>query len=58
VEDFLSRRTRALLLDARKSMEMAPAVASLMAEALGRGDSWRDSQIEAYLRLAQDYLMT
>jgi glycerol-3-phosphate dehydrogenase len=58
VEDFLSRRTRALLLDARKSMEMAPAVAALMADALGRDDSWRNAQIEAYLRLAQDYLMT
>jgi glycerol-3-phosphate dehydrogenase len=57
VEDFLSRRTRALLLDARKSMEMAPAVAALMAEALGRDDSWRDAQVEAYLGLARDYVM-
>ncbi len=57
VEDFLSRRTRALLLDARKSMEMAPAVAAFMAEALGRDDSWRDAQVEAYFQLARDYLM-
>lgn len=56
VEDFLSRRTRALVLDARVSMEMAPQVAELMARELGRNKTWKDHQISAYKKLAQGYL--
>ncbi|HSF15075.1 MAG TPA: glycerol-3-phosphate dehydrogenase/oxidase [Vicinamibacteria bacterium] len=55
VEDFLSRRTRALLLDAKASIEAAPRVAALMAEALGRDEDWQKSQIEAYRALARHY---
>ncbi|HKJ69952.1 MAG TPA: glycerol-3-phosphate dehydrogenase/oxidase [bacterium] len=55
VEDFLSRRTRTLLLDARKSMEAAPKVADLMAEELGRDADWRDQQVEEYTILAEGY---
>ncbi len=38
VEDVLARRTRALFLDARASIEAAPAVAALLAAELGRDD--------------------
>jgi glycerol-3-phosphate dehydrogenase len=58
IEDFLSRRTRALLLDARASMEMAPKVAELMAQELGRDKAWQGHQISAYKRLAKGYLLT
>jgi glycerol-3-phosphate dehydrogenase len=58
IEDFLSRRTRALLLDARASVEMAPKVAELMARELGRDKKWRDHQISAYKKLARGYLLT
>jgi len=58
VEDFLSRRTRALLLDARASMEMAPLVADLMARELGRDKTWREKQVNAYKKLAKGYLLT
>ena len=57
VEDFLARRTRALLLDARVSMEMAPAVAKIMANALGRDERWQTDQVRAYIHLAGDYLI-
>lgn len=57
VEDFLARRTRALLLNARASMEMAPAVAELMAEALGRDAAWCEAQVQAYRHLARQYLI-
>ncbi|MFP4000226.1 MAG: FAD-dependent oxidoreductase [Desulfobacterales bacterium] len=57
VEDFLARRTRALLLDAKASMEAAPAVAKLMAGELGYGNNWVKSQIEAYQNLARGYLL-
>jgi glycerol-3-phosphate dehydrogenase len=58
IEDFLSRRTRALVLDARASMEMAPQVAELMARELGRDKTWEDHQISAYKKLAKGYLLT
>jgi glycerol-3-phosphate dehydrogenase len=58
IEDFLSRRTRALLLDARASMEMAPKVAELMAQELGRDKAWQEHQISAYKKLAKGHLLT
>jgi glycerol-3-phosphate dehydrogenase len=57
VEDVLSRRTRMLLLDARASVEAAPLAASLLAAELGRCEAWQREQVEAYLKLAKDYLL-
>ncbi len=56
IEDVLSRRLRALLLDAHAALESAPAVADLMAGELGRDEDWKQSQIEAFERLAGKYL--
>jgi glycerol-3-phosphate dehydrogenase len=56
VEDVLARRTRALFLDARASMEAAPAVARLMAGELGRDPSWEAEQVRKYVELAEGYL--
>ncbi len=58
VEDVLARRIRALFLDARASIEMAPEVAGLMAEELGYDYGWRKSQVDEYTRLAGEYLLT
>ena len=58
VEDFLSRRRRMLLLDARTSLEMAPKVADVMAEELGRDDAWAQQQSADYCDLAGGYLLT
>jgi glycerol-3-phosphate dehydrogenase len=55
VEDALARRTRALLLDARASAEIAPAVAALMAAELGRDEDWQRRQVEEYRALARGY---
>ncbi len=57
VEDFLARRTRALLLDARASIAAAPTVAAIMARELNRDDAWRQEQIKTYQALAAKYLM-
>jgi glycerol-3-phosphate dehydrogenase len=57
VEDVLSRRTRALLLDAAASIEAAPRVAAILAEALDRNSDWQYGQIEAYRSLATGYLL-
>jgi len=57
VEDVLSRRTRALLLDARASIDAAPAVAGLMACELGKDRAWQQLQVAAYCELARGYLL-
>ena len=56
VEDFLARRTRHLLLDARTSIEMAPLVAEWMAKELKKSRSWRKEQVAHYQSLAAHYL--
>ena len=56
VEDFLARRSRALFLDARASIEMAPEVARLMAAELKRDGDWREAQVDGFEKLAAEYL--
>lgn len=56
VEDVLSRRTRALLLDAHAAIECAPAVAARMASELGYDDAWTQEQTQDFDRLAEEYL--
>ena len=58
VEDVLSRRTRALLLDARESMRMAEPVAIIMAKELGKEDGWVKEQVAAYTKLAEGYVLS
>ncbi len=55
VEDFLSRRTRALLLNAKAACESAEIVANIMAKELNRSSSWIKDQINSFLRLASNY---
>ncbi len=57
VEDVLARRTRALLLDARASIEAAPRVAEILAAELGRDAPWREDQVRSYAELARGYLI-
>jgi glycerol-3-phosphate dehydrogenase len=57
IEDFFSRRTRALLLDARASIEAAPIVAEWMAKELGRKRSWQREQVKKYQELAAGYVV-
>lgn len=56
VEDILSRRTRAILLDARAALEAAPVVASMMAELMGKDDGWVKAEIGSFTRVAEKYL--
>jgi glycerol-3-phosphate dehydrogenase len=48
---------RALLLDARASMDMAPSVAKLMASELKENKKWQKEQVESYTALAQEYVL-
>lgn len=55
VEDVLARRTRAILLDARASAEVAPKVAELLAAELGFDEAWQHAQVQEYEELARSY---
>jgi glycerol-3-phosphate dehydrogenase len=55
VDDALSRRTRALLLNAKAAARMAPAAARLLARELGRDQAWADEQAASFLELAGQY---
>jgi glycerol-3-phosphate dehydrogenase len=57
VEDFLARRTRALLLNALVSMKMAKTVAEIMANELGKDVKWVNNQIKTFTELAKGYLL-
>jgi glycerol-3-phosphate dehydrogenase len=56
IDDVLARRTRALFLDARASIEAAPAVAALLASEFGRDQAWQEAQVNRYRELAAGYL--
>ena len=56
VEDVLARRTRALFLDARASVESAPETARLLGVELGRDQAWQQQQIQNFQRLAEQYI--
>jgi glycerol-3-phosphate dehydrogenase len=56
VDDVLARRTRVLQLNARAALDLAPAVARIMAEELGRDAAWQRAQVEEFRALAEGYL--
>ena len=56
VEDVLARRTRALFLNARAAIEMAPQVAALVTKELSRDEAWKRDQIQDFQGLARGYL--
>ena len=56
VEDALSRRTRALLLDAAAAVEAAPLVAELMAKEMDQDQAWITEQIKAFKEIAVSYI--
>lgn len=58
VEDFLSRRTRQLLLNATEAIKAAPLVAKLIAEEMGKDESWIKEQIDNFNLIANNYLPT
>ncbi|MDP9081685.1 MAG: glycerol-3-phosphate dehydrogenase/oxidase [Bacteroidota bacterium] len=57
VDDILARRVRALFLDARAAIDMAPAVAELMAIELHKDAKWQKDQTDNFRKMAQTYLL-
>ncbi len=56
VEDFLSRRTRQLLLDASAAIQSAPMVAQLMGQQKNKDETWIKNQIDDFNSMAKNYL--
>ncbi len=56
VEDFLSRRTRQLLLDARVAIEKAPQIAQCMGRQSGKDMNWILEQINNFKDIARNYV--
>ena len=56
VEDFLSRRTRQLLLDAQAAIDKAPLVAKTLAVVLHKEEDWINAQINNFKQIARHYL--
>jgi glycerol-3-phosphate dehydrogenase len=56
IEDILSRRTRALLLNVKASAAIASEVAQLMADEFGYDMKWQAEQIDSYNKLVDSYL--
>ena len=57
LDDVLARRTRALFLNARAALGMAPRVAELMAQELGRDGQWEARQLQAFGETAESYVL-
>jgi glycerol-3-phosphate dehydrogenase len=57
VEDILARRIRALFLNAKAAIRMAPRVAALLAQELDRDKAWQVDQVEKFNKVAEGYLV-
>jgi glycerol-3-phosphate dehydrogenase len=57
VEDVLARRCRALFLNARAAVAMAPRAAALLAQELGRDEAWQRREVESFAALARNYMV-
>jgi len=58
VEDFLSRRTRQLLLDANAAIKIAPSIATLLADEMKKSENWINEQINNFNDVAINYIPT
>lgn len=56
VEDILSRRLRVLIINAKAALEMAPAVAKIMATEFNADENWEKQQLYNFSKLAEGYL--
>jgi glycerol-3-phosphate dehydrogenase len=57
IDDFISRRTRMLLLDAKAAKETAPVVAKIMAKEMNQNQNWIDEQILTFNSIADNYIV-
>jgi glycerol-3-phosphate dehydrogenase len=58
LEDVLSRRSRALLLNAAATVDIAEQVAEIVAEETGRDEAWKAREVRDFVALADGYRVT
>ncbi len=58
VDDILARRTRALFLNAKAAVAMAPRVAAMLAKELGQDKTWEEQQVTDFTAMAAQYVAT
>ncbi|MGA0987414.1 MAG: FAD-dependent oxidoreductase, partial [Flavobacteriaceae bacterium] len=58
LEDMLARRSRALFLNSKETLKIAPEVAKIMAKHLKKKQDWVDDQLKAFTEVAQHYLIS
>lgn len=56
LEDVLARRTRSLFLNTLASLEIAPKIAHIMAQELGKDKKWEEEQTLKFQTIANNYL--
>jgi glycerol-3-phosphate dehydrogenase len=56
LDDVLARRTRALFLNARAAIAMAPVAARIMARELARDEAWERRQLEDFNNIAAGFV--
>jgi glycerol-3-phosphate dehydrogenase len=54
LEDVLSRRTRALLLDSQAALRAAPEVARILSRELRRSSAWAADQLRQFTQLVEN----
>jgi glycerol-3-phosphate dehydrogenase len=57
LDDVLARRTRALFLNSKAALRMAPKAAAVLARELGRDEAWERAQIAEFTRIATGYVL-
>jgi glycerol-3-phosphate dehydrogenase len=57
VEDVLARRVRLLFVDAHEAQKAARRVAEVMAEEMGKDNAWIESQVEAFVKVSNNYIV-
>lgn len=57
LEDVLARRLRILFLNAKVALEIAPKVAEIMAEELGKNETWKAEQVQTFHETVKNYLV-
>jgi glycerol-3-phosphate dehydrogenase len=57
LEDMLARRSRALFLNAKACLDIAPEVAKIMAKHLKKKSDWMKDQLKAFKTVSEHYLI-
>ena len=55
--DILARRTRALFLDAKECIKIAPKVVTIIAKELEKDSAWQQQETQKFIKIAKGYLV-